>query len=353
MSVIEKRRVAALMGNGHIDVLEQAMPPVKPGTVLLEVHNSLVSPGTELGGWAQLRQQLEKPAASASPKPFGYSNAGVVVEVGEGVTRFKPGDRIACIGAGYALHSNYVVVPHHLCTPLPANVTFAQGSYAMLGATAIQALRRGEPEFGEYTAIVGMGLLGQITARMYQLAGNYVIGWDTNPFALDVARRWGIDATVQVGAGDVRAVTERFTRGNGLDAAVLAFGGNADQAYQSITQCLKCSPDGHRMGRIMVVGLASFNVQWLPSNADIRIAARTGPGYHDEQWEVGPDYPPVWMRWTTRTNLELVMRLISEGKLNVDCLTTHTVPLSTMDRSIQDLIREPGRVLGVVFDMKA
>lgn len=346
-----KRLVAALMGNGRINVIEQDLPELTPGSILLEVHNSLVSPGTELGGWAQLRAQLESPVAPSVPKPFGYSNAGIVKEVGQGVSRVKVGDRVACVGAGYALHADYAVVPHHLCEVLPENVTFAQGSYAMLAATAMHALRRGEPQLGETVAVVGMGLLGQLTSQLYQLAGNDVIGWDTNLFTLKQANKWGIDATAHVGTENAESVTDQFTQQQGLDAAVMAFGGNADKAYQSVMQCMKCSPDGHRMGRIVVVGGANFSIQWMPANVDIRFAARTGPGYHDADWEIGTDYPPVFMRWTTRTNLQLCLRLIAQGKLNVDCLTTHTVPLSNVDDAIQNMLANPQEVQGVIFDM--
>ena len=128
----EKRVVAALMGNGTIGLVEQEAPELRPGAVRLEVHASLVSPGTELGGWRQLAKQRESPNPNAKPRPFGYSNAGVVRDVGEGVTEFKPGDRIACIGGGYAMHTDVALVPHHLCVALPEKVTYAQGAYAML-----------------------------------------------------------------------------------------------------------------------------------------------------------------------------------------------------------------------------
>jgi threonine dehydrogenase-like Zn-dependent dehydrogenase len=106
------------------------------------------------------------------------------------------------------------------------------------------------------------------------------------------------------------------------------------------------------MGRIVVVGGVRFDYAFGLTNADIREAARTGPGYHDETWEYGPDYPPAVMRWTTKTNLDLIMRFISEGKLNVDCLTTHTVPLEDVDSSIAAIIGEPDKILGLVFEMK-
>ena len=347
-----KRQVAALMGDGRIGLVEQDIPPVRPGTVRIEVYASLVSAGTELGGWRGLKAQREHPNPDAKPTPFGYSNAGVVVETGAGVTEFKPGDRVAGVGVGYALHTDCAVVPHHLCVPLPPNVTMAQGAYGMLAATALQALRRGEPEFGECTAIVGLGIVGQLTARLYQLAGHFVIGWDSVPLRLAVAQRWGIDATVAVGTEDVVAATRAFTGGYGLDAAVLAFGGDGTQAMTSLEASMKRSPDGHPMGRVVVVGNPQFPFTGSLTNMDIRRASRTGPGYHDEAWEVGPDYPPVFMRWTTRTNLALCIRLIAEGKLNVDVLTTHTIPLADVERQVAAIVDRPDDILGVVFQMR-
>lgn len=344
--------VAAKMGNGHINLIEEDIPPVRPGTVLVEVHNSLVSPGTELKGWHGLRKQLENPSSNIKPKPFGYSNAGVLLEVGDGVEEFKVGDRVACIGMGYAMHTNYAVVPHNLCIALPEEVTFAQGSYAMLATVALHAMRRGQPEFGERVAVIGLGLVGQLTAMFYQLAGNLVIGWDLIPFRAEIAQKWDIDATAVVGMEDEVAATKAFTDGYGLDAAVIAYGGDANQSIEKIHQCLKCSPDGHLMGRIIVPGNAIFTYPMTLTNIDIRRASRTGSGYHDPAWEVGPDYPPVSMRWTTRTNLEVCMRMIAKGKLKVDSLTTHTIPLEDVDARISAIIDEPDRILGVILEMK-
>ncbi len=351
MSIPKKRKVAAVCGDGHIRLIEQDVPAVKAGSVLVEVHVSLVSPGTELGGWHNLAAQRKSPAA-CEPRPFGYSNAGVVVEVGEGVTEFKVGGRVACIGGGYAMHTDYAVVPHHLCVALPARVTFAQGSYAMLLATALHTVRRGEPELGESVAVVGLGLVGQLTAQLYHAAGNFVIGWDRIGRRLEMAKRCGIDATAAVGSEDEAAVTRSFTRGYGLDAAVLANMGECDATVDNLVKSMKLSPDGHPMGRIMVVGWPTFKFANLiggMNNIDIRRCSRTGPGYHDEPWEYGPAYPPVFMRWTTRTNLELCFRLVAEGRVNVDLLTTHTIPLATVEDGVEAVIGDPDSILGVVF----
>ncbi len=344
----EKRIVAAVTGDGRIVPLEQEIPELEPGAVLVEVFASLVSPGTELGGWHSLRAAREK-TSDAAPRPFGYSNAGRVLKVGADVTRFKPGDRVACIGAGYAQHTNYAVVPHHLCIALPDNVTYAQGSYAMLAATGLQALRRAAPEFGEWTLVAGLGLVGQLTARLFQLAGNYVIGWDSIPMRTSLAKRCNADDAIQIGQGDICEQTRSFTGGEGLDTAVVAFGGNADAAMKDIETCMKKSPDGHPMGNVIVVGGARFTYTSSMTNIDIRRASRTGPGYHDKNWENGVDYPPVFMRWTTRSNLALCMRLIAEGRLNVDALTTHCIPLQDVEAGVNAMLDDPDSILGVIF----
>lgn len=353
MALPKERLVVARCGDGHLRPIENNVPELQPGTVGVEVHASLVSPGSGLsGGWRNLAAMRENPDTDVEPRPFGYSNSGVVIEVAEGAQEFSVGDRVACIGAGFAMHTNFAVVPHNLCVALPEGVTFAQGAYAMLSATSLQALRRGEPEFGEYVAIVGLGILGQLGGQLHQLAGNFVVGWDMIPQRLEIARTWGIDSVVHIGQEDEIELTRSFTRGSGLDAALIAFGGDGDSAVKSVSKSLKKTPDGHSLGRIVVVGNAKFAYPFgAGSNADIRHSGRTGPGYHDEEWEIGPPYPPVHMRWTTRTNLELCMRLIEEGRLNVDCVTTHTIPMADVEAGIEAIIEQPDDILGVVFTM--
>lgn len=349
MALPHRRMVAALFGDGHIRLLDEERPPVENGMVLVEVHASLVSPGTEFGGWHGLVAKWANPETDREPRPFGYSNAGVVLECGAGVSGLSSGDRVACIGGGYALHTDYAVVPQNLCVPLPDKVTFVQGSYAMLAATALHALRRGEPEFGEFAAVVGLGIVGQLTAQLYHLAGNFVIGWDALPSRVEIAERWGIDAALVVGENDAVERTRAFTDGCGLDAAVIAFGGDATEVMRVVEQCMKKSPDGHRMGRAVIVGGAGFEYTAGCTNLDVRRAARTGPGYHDEPWERGAAYPPVLVRWTTHGNIALCLRLIAEGKLNVDVLTTHEVPLVTVDEGISAILEDPDRALGVAL----
>jgi len=350
MNIPQKRLVVVRPGDGTIRAVEMNMPEMINGTVMIKVEASLVSPGTELGGWHSFANQ-KKNSAPTKETPFGYSNSGFVIKAAEGASEFKLGDRVACIGMGYALHTDYAVIPHNLCVPLPDNVSFEQGAYATLFATAMQTLRRGEPEFGEYVCVVGLGIVGLLTARLYQLAGNYVIGWDINPARVANANRWGIESVIEDESGP--EATKKFTHNSGLDSAVLAVQGACDETLERLMQCMKHAPDGHGMGRIMVVGWPDFKYGQgqigAMNNIDIRRCSRTGPGYHDLQWEFGADYPPVFIRWTTKTNLALCMRLLSEGKIDIDSLTTHRIKLADVEKEIDKALETPDGMLGVIF----
>ena len=349
----EKLKVVARTGRGKLIVLEEDIPQVKPGHVLIDVYDSLVSPGTHLrGGWRALAREKETPRPLDSPQPLGYSNAGVVLETDNGVTKVKVGERVMAIGIGYALHATLALVPQNLVFPLPDNVSFEQGAYGILAATALNALRRGGPTFGENIAAVGAGIVGQLSAQFYQLAGCYVIAWDLIEKRLDIAREWGVSATCLVGEEDPVDKSRVFSEGYGLDGAVVAIHGEANEAQDQIEQSLKKAPDGHPMGTVVIVGGTQFFFRATLTNVDYRRASRTGPGCHDLEWEAGKDYPPVFVRWTTRTNMLLCLRLISEGRLNVDCLTTHRVPIDDCEAEIDRLIEDPDSMLGVLFKMK-
>lgn len=347
------RQVGALDATGHAQVITEAMPQVREGTVLVEVHASLISPGTEFMGVPRARKS--PPASPGKPRPFGYQNAGIVMEAGAGVKEFKAGNRVACMGGGYALHANYAVVPKNLCARLPDNVSFEEGAFCHLAMTSLHAIRRGQPELAEYLVVVGLGLVGQMAARIGQLAGMYVMGWEKFPFRCEIAKGWGIDDTTVIGKENEAEKAAAFTRKCGFDMSVMAIAGNGTKALESVKNVMKLSPDTHNMGRICIVGAVDTTASWGAGlgNLDLRCCARTGPGYHDEPWEHGKyEYPPVFMRWHTRTNMECVLRWMSEGKLNVKCLTTHRVPLARIDELVTAHLENQNATLGTVLLMQ-
>ena len=347
-----KRVVAVLPGDGTISLKEFPIPELESGMVRIAARRSLVSPGTHLGGWDSLAQKRGKGAAGGEPKAIGYSLSGVVEAVGPGVTNVKVGQRVAAIGAGYALHTDIAVVPHNLCIQIPEGVDFEEASYSMLLATAMHAVRRGKPSIGEYWLVYGLGIVGLLTARLLKMNGCFVTGIDEHQTRIDLASTWLDDQFYLNSDPALMDSLKNYTHGHGFDGSVFAFGGEADEAMDTAVELMKLSPDGHHEGTIVTVGWPKFSYSGQigrMNNIDLRRASRTGPGYHDAEWERGDDYPSVFMRWTTQTNLWTCLEFIRRGFIDVKALTTHRIPLQSVEAEIPKILSQPDKILGVVF----
>ena len=343
-----KRKVAAIDGRGRGLCIEEEVPSLGGGEVLVEVRASLISPGTELGGAKKMRVE---PDPSRKPRPFGYANAGVVAEVGTGVDQFRPGQRVACMGGGYALHADWAVVPQNLCVAVPEEVGFEAAAAVHLAATGLHAVRRTAPLYGENGMVVGLGIIGQFAAQFAQLSGCHIMGVDNFLRRREIALAIGIEAMVDTESEDPVERAEIFTAGYGMDFGIVAFGGEASEAFTGIYRSLKQAPDTHRMGRIVLVGGARVTHGFGAAlgNVDVRSAARTGPGYHDEEYERGRDYPKVFVEWPTQRNLAECLRTMAAGKLQVEPLYTHQFPLDQAAAAVDVLVDNAAEALGVLF----
>jgi threonine dehydrogenase-like Zn-dependent dehydrogenase len=344
------RKVVAFDGRGQILVLEQPLPQPGPGEILIRVRASMISPGTEMGGVVWHRQN----PSEAAPIPFGYQNAGDVLALGEGVTRFRVGDQLACMGIGDSLHATHSLIPVNLAVPIPAGVSYEEAASAHLGATALHAIRRAELQISEFVVVVGLGIVGQFAAQLARLSGAWVMALDRLPLRLDTARRCGAHRVVNGAEEDAVAVAREFSRGYGCDCAVLAFGGDGTEIFEQVVAMLKVSPDTHQMGRVVIVGGLTCSHRWAASlgNVDVRSAARTGPGFLDPEYEHGHDYPPVFVRWTTQRNLEEILLLMADGRLDIRSSITHRFPLDEAPAACDLLIEHPDQALGVILTME-
>ena len=343
-----RRKIAAIDGNGRGVCVESEVPELGPGEVLVRVVASLISPGTELGRVGVLRAN---PTPAVEPRPFGYTNAGIVEKVGSAVEQFEVGEGVACMGGGYALHTDWACVPQNLCVSVPAGVSFEQAASVHLAATGLHAVRRIAPLYGENGVVYGLGLVGQFAAQFAQLSGCHIQGVDRFPLRQDIARRIGIEGIVDATDQDPLEQAELFTAGYGMDFGLIAFGGEASEAFETIYQSLKQAPDTHRMGRIVLVGGARVTHGFGSAlgNVDVRSAARTGPGYHDEAYEQGRAYPGVFVDWPTQRNLAECLRALADGKLQVEALYTHEFALDEIDAAVDLLVEAPATALGVIL----
>jgi hypothetical protein len=184
---------------GKSTVEDVPMPAPREGQALVKTEASLVSAGTErmvvefaeksLVGKARSRPDLVKQVIEKArregvvntaqaafnrldqPMALGYSSAGTIIALGKNMQGFKVGQRVACAGGGYAVHAEYNVVPRNLLTPLPKNVDFESAAFTTLGAISLHGFRLAEPQIGENVAVIGMGLLGLLTAQIATAAG--------------------------------------------------------------------------------------------------------------------------------------------------------------------------------------
>jgi predicted dehydrogenase/threonine dehydrogenase-like Zn-dependent dehydrogenase len=356
------------IAGGKVEVVEVPEPPVRPGGVLVRTSHSLISVGTEsaaLGGGGGrenlLVRAIRNPelvrkvvdrvsshglkataelvrARISTDRAAGYSCAGVVVEVGEDVTRLRVGDRVACCGAGYANHAEVNFVPQNLVAKLPDAVSFEEGAFGTLGAIALQGVRRCAPALGERVVVVGLGLLGQLTVQILRASGAVAIGVDLRPERVELAKSLGLAHGFSVGDRDfVAGVLER-TDGRGADAVIVtAAGGDAGLLNRTFDACRK-------KGRVVLVGDVPIRIQRdriYKKELDFLISTAYGPGRYDPAYEEkGIDYPFAYVRWTLGRNLEEVVRLLETGALSVRPLMDGTYTVERASEAYASLASE-------------
>ena len=340
---------AVVTYNGQVECRKVDMPELKDNEVLVKVHCSLISPGTEMNSPRALR---DKPAEDKKYfHQFGYSSAGEIVEVKGDVKNLKVGMRVACMGGG-AKHASYNAVPVNLVVPIPDNVTYEEATFASLAATSLQAVRRTEPQLGEYGIVLGLGIVGNLAAQLYQLSGARVLCWEALRSRRTIAGKCGLKNTIDFRKVDAVAESKKFAAPYGVDFALMAFGGNADKAWENVLASMKVSADGHQMGRIVAVGGCKFTIgggAWS-GNVDIRPSSRTGCGYHDSAWEYGKDYPDVFVQFTSQRNARELIALIAEKRLKVTPLITQRFKIEDVGIGCDLIIDHPEQALGVILE---
>jgi predicted dehydrogenase/threonine dehydrogenase-like Zn-dependent dehydrogenase len=359
---------------GVISVEDITAPVARPGTVLVRNSASLVSAGTEKSvlefskaNYLQKARQrpdlVRKVLLRAKneglwqtyqvvsnlidqPIQLGYSSAGTVVAVGDGVDDVQVGSKVACAGLFVATHSEMVAVPRNLLVPMPDGVPMEEAAFVALGAIAIQGTRLAPLELGDQVLVYGLGLVGMLSVQLALAAGCRVIGVDLDASKVELARAMGAEAVV---AGPTMASTVlHLTGGYGVDKVLMCAATSSNEPIELVPQVTR------QKGVLVVVGDVKMDVPrraYFEKEIDIRISRSYGPGRYDPSYEDGGvDYPYAYVRWTEGRNMASFLDLIGRGRLQVGRLITHRFDVADALQAyelIEGRVREP--YLGIVI----
>ncbi len=364
------KKVLQNLRDGQTKLVDVPAPRPNPGNLLIATQRSLISAGTErmlveFGHGSLLAkarsqpdrviQVLDKmrtdgllPTLEAvfnkldQPLPLGYCNAGVVLEVGQGVSGFAVGDRVISNGP----HAEIVSVPQNLCARIPPEVSDEEAAFTVLAAVALQGIRLANPTLGERFVVQGLGLLGLMAVQMLVANGCQVLGIDFNQQRLSLARQFGAQ-TVDLAAGqDPVNAAMAFSHGAGADGVIITASAKSDELIHQAAQMSR------KRGRIIlvgVVGLALQRADFYEKELTFQVSCSYGPGRYEPAYEEqGQDYPLGFVRWTEQRNFQAVLQLIASGKLDVNPLITQKIPQSRAPEAYQ-LLTESSDTLGILL----
>lgn len=321
--MITLRKIVAK--NQRVEIVEEEMPLLKPAYILVKTMYSVISPGTELG-------MMEN--SSNREIPLGYSAMGEVVECGEGISNVKTGDLVACYGAPYVHHGEYLLVPRTLYTKVAETVEAKEAALAGIGAIAIHALRIAKLQFGETIVIIGLGMLGQMIAKIANAAAYRVIACDLSEERVAMlARDKGIKAFSNMEGMEEQIF--KSTDGYGADAVLLCTGGKRSPLTHESLKWIR------NKGKVVIVGDVEPD---FPRNlmfgkeAELLISRAGGPGRYDEVYEKQAiDYPYGFVRWTEGRNIAEYIRLVSERRIDVQPLLKAEVAFDDVPEEFEQL----------------
>jgi polar amino acid transport system substrate-binding protein len=369
------KQVVQNFRTGELKVADLPPPALRPGGVLVRTAYSLISAGTErtivetaqnsLLGKARsrpdlvrqvfetfkregLRSTYEKVKARLDQiKPLGYSASGSILAVGDGVRDLQLGDRVACAGGGYASHAEVLFVPQNLCCKVPDGASLETASYTTVGAIALHGLRQAEAKLGETVAVIGLGLVGQLTVQLLKAAGCRVVGVDIDAAACELAKKSGADVACDPQAAVASCLA--LTDGRGADCILVTASAKSNDP---ITLAGQLARD---RARVVVVGMVGMDVPrhiYYEKELELRLSRSYGPGRYDSQYEEkGHDYPVGYVRWTEKRNMEAFLRLAAEGKVDTQLLTTHRFSVERATDAYELITNRGGdRYCGVVLN---
>jgi predicted dehydrogenase/threonine dehydrogenase-like Zn-dependent dehydrogenase len=373
------KQVAQNYRSGELALLDTPVPVCSPGGVLVRSLYSLISTGTELmkvgeskmslAGKARARPDQVKKVLDAVQQqgalttyrkamsrldtytPLGYSLAGVVQEVGEGVHGFSVGQLVACAGNEFALHAEFNWVPTNLCVEVPDGVPPQLAAFATVGSIALQGVRQGNVQIGDSACVIGLGLVGQLVVQLLAASGARVVGLDPDGDRCRLAEKAGAvlcAAPDEDGVAAVEQMLSKVSGGLGADRVFLVAGGPSNQPVELAARVAR------DRATVVDIGKCKLDLPWnayYEKELDLRFSRSYGPGRYDDSYELdGIDYPPGYVRWTERRNLECFIGAIARREIDPEPLIAGIFPLRDASSVYERLSTGALRGVGFLFE---
>lgn len=239
-------KAALYYGVGDVRVEEVPEPKAGPGEIVIRVGACLTC-GTDVKTYRRGHPNLLK----SLPSRFGHEFAGTVVEVGEGVSKFKVGDRVVALNSApcfecyyckmgdYSMCENlyflnggyaeYLTIPERIVRYntylIPEGISFAEAAMTEPLACAVHGIEKSEIQVGDTVAIIGAGPIGLMFVRLAALRGARVISIDPSEERLKTSAEMGATHLVRTGdADEAERQVRALTGGRGADVVIEAVG---------------------------------------------------------------------------------------------------------------------------------
>ncbi len=354
------KQIVQPVSGGPVEILDVPRPVISPTEVLVRTVASVISPGTERAVTALARSSLLAKARArpdlvrqvvrkaqaegiqaatravrgrlVGDVPLGYSAAGVVAEVGAAVDGIAVGQLVATGGAGKANHAEYQAVPGLLCAVVPDSVSPQDAAFATLASIPLHGLRLSGVGPGSKVVVLGLGLLGQLAARLAMASGCDVAGIDPNEFARESAAKAGVSALDESGDATTDQVLS-WSRGRGADTVLVCA---ADKSPGPMSRAPALCRDRAAVVMVGDVGMPTRRTPFYEREISLLFARSYGPGRYEPSYEAwGVDYPVGQVRWTEGRNQEAVLDLLAAGRLQVSDLITQSFGIGNADEAFR------------------
>ncbi len=337
-------RVAMYYNNNDVRLEEMPVPRIGPGEILVKVIAGGIC-GSDVLEWYRIKK---------APIVLGHEIAGEIVEVGEGVGKVKEGDRVfvshhvPCNTCRYCRSGNHTVCEtlhttnfdpggfaEYIRAPrinvdqgtfiLPDEITFEDGSFVEPLACVVRGQRVAGFRPGTSVLVLGSGISGLLHIMLARASGaGRIIATDISEYRLAKAREFGADEVIHAGE-DVTALVKELNGSYLADLVIVCAG-----ALSAFKQALKSVDRG---GTVLCFATTDPGVKIpIPANEFWRNSITVLPSYANSPYDA-----------------EVAIELIRSGRVDVNPLITHRLPLEETARGFK-LMTEAGESIKVVIE---